>query len=315
MLRPMHRMTKSTAVGIGAVAALLVAGTVYTTHARNVGSESGRVEIVDVASRTGQQRRPERDEKVKAAVASLKDDLQRANKRIAQLEAALVAVAQVEEVFAEELPEEERQEAGKRKGAKDQAFYIDKAYGGLLNELNLSADVEATARELLYDALVQRKAVTGSALNSGDLTASEIRRQSDEIAARLGADLSEVMNGNELAQWEEHEASREWIEMEQSFEVKLGRLSPGLTVENRQVAAEVIVEEHFLAHDAFYQSDTPYTESALNGLQIEVAQYSRDRLAGFLPEDQFAEVDRLLTIMELMAGATHTNQSPAQQKQ
>ncbi len=315
-------MTKSTAVCIGAVAVLLVVGTVYMTNTRDAANESDRVEIVDVANGTRAELRAGPDEALKATVESLTDDLGRANKRIAELEDALMAATQTVEhpepvePVAEKLPEEQRQKREKKEGAQAYAFYIDKAYGNLFNELELSRDVEATARELFYDALVQRKTVAGSALESGDWTAREVKEQSDEITEQLRADLSTVLSDDEMAQWEEYEANRDWLALEQAFDGKLAAISPGLTEENRQVAREVIVEEHILSQDAFYQSDTPYTKSSLTSLQAETAQYARERLAGFLPEDQYTEVDRLLILFELhSANAQQNEERRIEQKQ
>ncbi len=307
-------VAKSTALGmvIGAAAALLIAGAAFTIHTRDAENESGRAEIVDTAKDAGVALRAGPDEALETAVASLTADLARAKQRIAELEDALAeATASLLQASqagggkppAKDPPQTKPLGRDTKAGPKD--------YGALFEEWDLAPETEATARELLNDAMAQRKAEKERALKSGDLPAREVARRSGEITAQLRADLSGLLPGNALASWEDYEAHRDWFEGVRTFDAKLAAISPGLTEENRLIASEVIVEERLLVQDAFYQSEAPYTRQAQSGLEVEASQYARERLAQFLPEDQYAEVDRLLTLVELHAkNAQQDKKSP-----
>ncbi len=174
------------------------------------------------------------------------------------------------------------------------------AYGQLFDELSLPKDVEDEVRGLIAEALGEQNIAAAEAMESGDKTAKEMQQLEDEAEARLRNALSQVLNAEELAAWDEYEEYADQYLFENLLEGQLTMLASGLTPESRQTVGTVFAEELVVYLDEFGHSDEPYTLDNFNAAQLRALQHGLERLVGVLDEEQYGAAEGFVQQCEAM---------------
>jgi len=262
----------------------------------------------------------------------LEKDLATAQERIASLEANLdtarqetdreAAASKVAETVVESPEDAEDSEAElpdyshiamevRENGlARTQAAAaVGVAYGDFLNALGLDKAERERVRDLLVDSQLEQIALQRFALEKGDVSAKDVHLWLEEEKARLQESLSTVIPEEDVALWQEYEATSLERTLDQSFDMQLNMYASGLTAENRELVRQIAVEEIAAHLRAYEVSDETFTATGTFAPQRVAMNAARDRLAQLLEDDQLAEVDnwfeignQALTAMEQQEG-------------
>ena len=170
-------------------------------------------------------------------------------------------------------------------------------YGDFFRELDLPAEIEAQVREILHASMVEQ-ITRGMEAMRGGADPEELRLTEKERVAELRLDLAELLTDEELAAWDEYEATKEERVMRMQFDMQLGMFAAGMTPENRTLATDVLVEEFLASKDAL--KETPQNTAASVNMQLAGMTRARERLAEQLDEKQLAHFDRFV---DHLAGA------------
>jgi len=199
---------------------------------------------------------------------------------------------------AEEEPDDEdaaREEKNKTRQEKmmrvQMGAIMDMAYATLYGELNLPQDVKDAVRELILDAATEQQTAVIEAMRSKEAIANDVTQKEDEAKARLREKLSQVLNAEELAAWEEYEVYADHYLYENLLEGQLTMLASGLTAENRGMTKKVMAEELVVHLEEFGNSDQLYTVNNFNNAQRMALRQGLARLVDVLDEDQYAQVE------------------------
>lgn len=178
---------------------------------------------------------------------------------------------------------------------------VNMAYGDLFTELGLPADIEEKVRDILSSNIAGQMSEGMKGLNDG-VSPAELKKMEDEAEANMRTDLSAILNEEEMAIFDEYQATVDERMLGQGLDMQLGMFASGLTGENRALVRDVMVDE-FLALDTGMRDGSVSfdAESGPMGIQQQALAKARERLAQELDEEQLAHVDRYIQQMQQMA--------------
>lgn len=173
---------------------------------------------------------------------------------------------------------------------------VETQYGDFLNGLDVGTaeHVRLAITQVLLDQMEQ-----GMSLMQGELSADEISKIDYE--QRMRDELSYFLTPEELAAFDEYQATLPERMLERSYGVQLDMYASGLSQENRAMVLDVLVEEMLLLQngDSGVSSSSGEPASQFAGL-IDVFGHVRERFAGVFDEGQQAILDRFLEQQESM---------------
>lgn len=170
---------------------------------------------------------------------------------------------------------------------------VETQYGGFLN--GLDSDAAEQARLVITQILLEQTE-QGMELMRGELSADELSGFDHE--QRMRDELSYFLSPEELAVFDEYQATLPERLLEQSYSIELNMYASGLTPENHAMVLDVLVEEMlFMGTETASSSSVPETDYA--GL-MDVYGRVRERFAGVFDEGQQAILDRYLEYQESM---------------
>ena len=115
---------------------------------------------------------------------------------------------------------------------------VDMQYGPILSELGLSEERRSALREVLLEH-ARKGAAIGMAMMRGEKKLEDIEVPGDED---LMAAVGEVLDPEELAQFEQYQEELPERMMRQQFDMQMGMMAGDLPEEVRAVAVDVLVE-------------------------------------------------------------------------
>lgn len=186
-------------------------------------------------------------------------------------------------------------------------------YRDLFQELALPANVEKALKDLLVKNQIAKAAAGRHALDRGDVTARQAKQWQEDARQRLAAEIGNLLSQEEYAAWDAYEDTALARGLRATFRSQLTMFSSGLTSENHDVALDVAVEEFLIEQEAFDNSDTIVTVTESLNLQFRAINAMRERLAGFLSEEQYGEVENWFRIGEEALEAALPQQEPEEE--
>ncbi len=242
--------------------------------------------------------------------ADLRDQLAKANARIAELEAAASA-SPTEPPAPEPAPEPEPEQPAKKKPtldeireslAKNSAARVqfqaltELIYADLLNSLDLDPETKAALRELLLDAQIEELALAQYAISQGDIPWNQVAQWQDEERAILDEQIRALLAADEFKTWQEFAATYDERALEGSLRNQIRAFASGLSDENFEAVMQVAIEEFLAEQNTLNNSNTPFTQAENMRYQIRAMERMRERLREYLPADQFAEINNWLNM-------------------
>jgi len=166
-------------------------------------------------------------------------------------------------------------------------------YGNFLNGLDV--DTAEQARLVITQILLDQTG-QGMELMRGELSADEI--SVIDYEQRMRDELSYILTPEDLAVFDEYQATLPERMLEQSYGMQLSMYASGLTPENHAMVLDVLVEEMlFLGTETSSSSSAPGMDFAE---LINVYGRVRARFTGVFDENQQAILDRFLEQQESM---------------
>lgn len=177
-------------------------------------------------------------------------------------------------------------------------------YNSLLEDLALPEETLNAVNEMLIDATMEAQRVTVESMMSGTSTAKEAKAKQDAVEAGLRDRLSEVLNKDEMAQWDSYQDFADEVLYEALLDGQLAMMAPGLSEETRQTAKIVLAEELAAELDRFFESDTIYTMDSFNDAQLVGLNQGMSKLPDTVTEEQYAQltgfIDQVAAVFQQM---------------
>lgn len=245
-----------------------------------------------------------------AELAHLRDQLAKANARIAELEAAAsepkpVPVEPVveEPALKPEEPkktptlDEIREALAKNGGARAQFQALTELiYADLLNSLDLDPETKAALREMLLNAQIEELALAQYAMGKGDVAWNQVAQWQDDERALLDQEIRALLSADKYKLWQEYAATLDERMLEGSLRNQIRAFASGLTDENFEAVMQVAIEEFLAEQNALNNSNTPFTTAENLRYQIRAMEQMRERLREYLSPEQFAEINNWLNM-------------------
>ncbi len=177
-------------------------------------------------------------------------------------------------------------------------------YGGIFDDLGLPPETEEQVKDIIVGRLKEQMTKGFERLEEG-FDIDNVQEMQNELETNLRetlrADLSQVLTRDEMAIWEDYEDTKQERMLGQQYDMQLGMFAGGLTLENRELATQVIVEEILLMREEIFQPQTTSQPrpSFIEG-QLNALTQARDRLALEFDDAQLAILDRFITQQEEM---------------
>ncbi|MCH8204183.1 MAG: hypothetical protein IID09_03420 [Candidatus Hydrogenedentes bacterium] len=173
---------------------------------------------------------------------------------------------------------------------------VEMQYGDFLN--GLDGDAAEQARLVITQILLDQTE-RGMSVMRGELSADEI--STIDYEQRMRDELSYFLTPEELAVFDEYQATIQERMLERSYSMQLNMYASGLTPENRAMVLDVLIEEMlFLQDDGAAASSSASDPGSEFARLIEVYDHVRERFAGVLEEDQQAVLGRFLDQQQSM---------------
>ena len=299
-------------VAVFLLGAILSAGGVYFATLESEPAAPPVVETVAAA-----------DDSVNAELAkNLQSALDISNARIAELEAELAAANAMSAGLMESMEEakeevaeaeEELDEDEERKATLDEIrarlaengvaqaqlkALTEMMYADFINSLDLDPEAKALLREALARSFMEQMALSQYAIQNGEIPWDQVKAWELEELGYLNDQLSGILSADEYRSWEDYAANMEERQLDGALRNQIKAFATGLTPENFDLVMQIAIEEFRAEQLALEQSTTPYTMSENVMYQIRAMQAMRERLQGYLSEEQFAEIENWLTMAE-----------------
>ena len=181
-------------------------------------------------------------------------------------------------------------EEGKKFAEASAEAAVSMQYADLLAQLALPAEQEQKVHQILRDFMVRQMQAGMELMKSGK--PEDGKKLEEEMNAELRKELSQVLNENGLAMYDEYQEGMAERMVRKSFDMQIGMLAPALTAENKTMVLDVLVEEMMAAGKPDNMEFMNSPEAAKG--QLEALDCGRERLSTVLEEQQMAQVDRFI---------------------
>ena len=181
---------------------------------------------------------------------------------------------------------------------------VDMVYADMFDELALPPDRAAAVRQVLIDSTLDEMRSGIEAMRDGKAVDAEAQTAANDAREeQLRADLRSILTPEEFARWEQYADTKPARMLASSYDMQLNSLAPGLSLENRQLARDVLVEETLLLQtdsgDPFAGFADPETSIQT---QAQILENAANRLATVFDAQQMerfqAFADYQLSLME-----------------
>jgi hypothetical protein len=195
---------------------------------------------------------------------------------------------------------------------------IDMQYADFFKELDLNPDTEQQVRDIMQTTMAEQMTKGFESLGDG-FDASAMEDSAADTTDVMRDRLSEVLDGNQMAIWEEYEDTKQERMLATQYDMQLSMFASGLTEENRALAIGTIVDE-VLAMQESRRNDPNVERNMRTELdaQLQAFDSARERLALHLDDRQIAQFDRFIeqqrasmeVAMNMMGGLFGEDETP-----
>ena len=174
---------------------------------------------------------------------------------------------------------------------------VDMVYADMFAELALPPDTAAAVRQVLVEATLDEMRAGIESMRDGNMpSAEELNAARNVREEQLREDLRSLLTPEEFARWEQYADTKPARMLASNYDMQLNSLAPGLSLENRQLARDVLVEETLLLQgedaDPFAGFRDPETSIQT---QAQILDNAANRLATVFDAEQ---MERFQTFAE-----------------
>lgn len=176
-------------------------------------------------------------------------------------------------------------------------------YGDFINGVELDAETKAEVRRLLGESFMEATALSQYAMRNGEYSWQEVTEWQQQERDYLNSQLNDILPDDAKQAWEAYAANVDEHQLEGQLRNQIRLFASGLTDENYETVMQVAVEEFRAEQMALEQSDTLFNTTENIYYQFRAMDAMRERLEGFLPPDQFTEIDNFFTMANNLLSA------------
>jgi len=188
-------------------------------------------------------------------------------------------------------------EQGKKMAEYSARASVDMLYGGFFDEVDLPEDVADQVREVITSSMTEQITL-GMEMAKGGLDSTGQKDTEKDRTERLRTDLAQLLTADELAIWDEYEATKEERMLTRQYDMQLGMFAGGMAPENRELAADILVDEILALDDRERDPDAAKGMRAQLDGQRQAFANARERLAEYVDEKELAHFDRFIEQQE-----------------
>lgn len=202
-------------------------------------------------------------------------------------------------------PEESAEESDEvqgdsmRRAARAQmGVMVGMTYNPLLDRLALPAETRESVNDILIDAFQEAQQATVQDMMSGSTTAKEAKAKQDAIDANVREQLTDVLNEEQLAEWDTYQDFADEVLYESLLDGQLAMLAPNLSDEARETAKIVLAEELAAELDRFYETDAVYTLDTFNQAQLAGLNNGMAKMPDTIDNEQYNHLTGFINQVE-----------------
>ena len=304
-------VTKPIIAGIGAIAAIVCTGAIYTFSNQAPAESNDATPLpVTVAGNANSAMTATDAERERLA-----QDLSQAEARIRELESEVSALnrpevqpAPVEPAVKDEksskIPnlEEMRLKASLSREALAMAKSMtDLKFGNFLTDAQLPPETEAQVRELIADSQLTQLVLEEYGIKiAAEMKWAEYAAQVDEERAALSEQVRPLLTADQAAAWDAHMQNIDANMLNKALRSEIGMLSNALTPENMELAVGFGVDAFLGEMQALEVSETEFSAAERVHFRRRAIQTMREQLPAYLSPEQMAELENYLTFADNM---------------
>lgn len=165
---------------------------------------------------------------------------------------------------------------------------IDMVYADMFAELALPPETAAAVRRVLVEATLDEMRAGIASMRAGEApNADELSAAQDAREEQVRRDLSSILTPEEFTRWEQYADTKPARMLASNYDMQLSSLAPGLSLEDRQLARDVLVEETLFLQgdgaDPFAGFSDPETSIET---QAQILDNAANRLATVFDAEQ-----------------------------
>lgn len=164
-------------------------------------------------------------------------------------------------------------------------------YNEFLGSAGLTDDAKKQVRELL--AAYEKENVRIGMTTPEGMGQEELAGHFEALSTNLRRDLAELLTPEQLAQFEEHDATKASGLLEMTLGGQANMLAPDMSSETREMTVNTMVDELMATGIDFSLPGSGITREG-NTAQREAILNAQQRLAAALPPEEMEEVDNLV---------------------
>ncbi|MCL4694490.1 MAG: hypothetical protein KJ060_18525, partial [Candidatus Hydrogenedentes bacterium] len=186
---------------------------------------------------------------------------------------------------------------------------VGMTYNPLLDRLALPAEARESVNDILIDAFQEAQQANVQDMMSGSTTAKEAKAKQDAIDAKVREQLTEVLNEEQMADWDTYQDFADEVLYESLLDGQLAMLAPNLSDEARETAKIVLAEELAAELDRFYETETVYTLDSFNQAQLAGLNNGMAKMPDTIDDEQYTHLTGFINQVEVafqqMAGQSN----------
>lgn len=177
---------------------------------------------------------------------------------------------------------------------------VESEYATFFSVVPLEPTVAEKVRDVLKEVALNESRVNHAELPQDEEGFADIEAHKKHVLEALRGKLSALLNKEQLAAWEQYEADKPRLMMEQLYDVDLAMYAPGLSTQSRELAKKVFAEEMLREQENAWAIRVSDVEAALSDPKEWVdpegpaMQRALERLKAQLDEEQLAHVAKFV---------------------
>lgn len=178
-------------------------------------------------------------------------------------------------------------EHGERMLDASSDMQINMSYRDFFAGLALDPEREEAVREVLR-RFMRKTARTGMRAMGGGGDMDALSEEMAVAEEAMRAELAEILTPEELAYFDEYQATLPARQMAMGMEMQLNMMAPDLTAENRQLMVDLMVEEMLAQQPE--QAGNAFSMMPQDAMEMQHQAYTRllERAAQYMESDQYA---------------------------
>jgi hypothetical protein len=171
-------------------------------------------------------------------------------------------------------------------------------YADFLYDLELDSEILDGIRGLLQESYLEGLVLETYAKNHDEATFNDLSEWQSEEQAFLDNQMRSLLPDEHYAKWTAHMEDIDARKMDANFRPQIQSFANRLSSEDLDAVTEATVEEFRAVRDSAAESNALYNRTELAKRSLDFVYALRERLQGFLPDDQLAQIETWLKYNE-----------------